>query len=320
MKCIVIYFSQTGNTERIARAIRQGIEETVGHCDFSPLRDTDPRRLDEYDLVGVGSPVWGAEPPNVSSFLRNLRFVGGKHAFAFCTHGGVCDAFSPSVIAKMKDRGLVVIGTGDWHGDVSLYHHCVPHPTAGHPDEIDLAEARKFGSEMAARSLRAAAGEPGLELPTPLPPRPMTSTEKAGYAVIKALPKMLTFHREKCTYPACRLCMDNCPVDGIDMTMNPPVVAKPCAACEFCARLCPTGAIDLSAWLEVVGPGGPEMLRNVILPALAEAEAQGKFRRLLPLEQVGFTLNYEIHTGHPQWIVGKGYSDKDQPGKNPSGL
>ena len=113
--------------------------------------------------------------------------------------------------------------------------------------------------------------------------------------------------------------MDNCPVDGIDLTMNPVVIAKPCVSCEFCARICPTGAIDISQWLQDMHDGGPEMMRNVILPALESAEAKGKFRRLLPVERVGFTLNYEIHTGHPQWIIGKGYSDEGEPNKHVGG-
>jgi ferredoxin len=307
VRCLVIFFSQTSNTERIARAIRQGVEAAATHCDIVALRDANPRRLHEYDLLGVGSPVWGAEPPNVASFIRSMRFVGGKHAFAFCTHGGVGDPFFPSIIPKLKQRGLVVVGARDWHGDVSLYHHCTPYPTAGHPDEIDLQDARLFGRDMVERSRRVSSGEPGLEVPTPLPPRPMTETEANGYALVKSLSRRLRFHREKCTYPTCRLCMDNCPVDGIDLTMHPPIIAQPCVSCEFCARICPTGALDLSDWLEVMGPGGPEMMRNVILPALAKAEAEGKFRRLLPLERVGFTLNYEVHTGHPQWVIGKGY-------------
>jgi flavodoxin/ferredoxin len=319
MRCLVIFFSQSGNTERIARAITEGVEEAAGHCDIIPLRDANPRRLHEYDLLGVGAPVWGIEPPNVTRFLKNMRFVGGKHAFAFCTHGGVGDPFFPSVIPGLKERGLVVIGARDWPGDCTLYHHCQPYPTARHPDEIDLEEARDFGIAMVERSRRVSAGEADIVLPTPLPPRPLAETESSGYALVKTFPAKIKFHREKCTYPRCRLCMDNCPVDGIDLSMSPVVMAKPCAACEFCARICPTGAIDISEWLESMRAGGPEMMRKVILPSLARAEAEGTFRRLLPLDQVGFTLNYQIHAGHPQWIIGKGYGDKVDSDKRSGG-
>jgi flavodoxin len=88
MKCIVIYFSQTGNTEKVAKAIQAGVKQASGHCDITKIKDANPRRLYEYDLIGLGSPCFGREPFNVAAFINKMRFVGGKHVFAFTTHGG----------------------------------------------------------------------------------------------------------------------------------------------------------------------------------------------------------------------------------------
>ena len=134
MKCIVIYFSQTGNTEKIAMAIQKGVKQAAGHCDIMPIKDINPRRLSQYDLIGLGSPVFGIEPDNVSAFVTNMRFVGGKQAFVFCTHGGVPDEYFPSLIPRLKQKGLIVIGSRDWYGNAYLLHHIEPYPTAGHPD------------------------------------------------------------------------------------------------------------------------------------------------------------------------------------------
>ena len=38
--------------------------------------------------------------------------------------------------------------------------------------------------------------------------------------------EMLKFHEEKCNYPM-PLCMDNCPMDGIDLSVKPPVLLNP---------------------------------------------------------------------------------------------
>ena len=84
MKCVVIYFSQTGNTEKIARAIQTGVKQIADHCDILPIKEANPRRLYEYDLIGLGSPVHGGVPGNITAFINNIRFVGGKHAFSFC--------------------------------------------------------------------------------------------------------------------------------------------------------------------------------------------------------------------------------------------
>ena len=81
MKSVVIYFSQTGNTEKIGNAIAAGIAEATGECDVFEIREIGPLELGEYDLIGLGSPVMGAAPANVVEFAGKMRFVGGKHCF-----------------------------------------------------------------------------------------------------------------------------------------------------------------------------------------------------------------------------------------------
>jgi len=150
MKCIIIYFSQTGNTEKIAKAVHQGIEQAAGHCEMAKIKDTHPHRLQQYDLIGIGTPVFGyGEAPNVISFIKDLRFIGGKHVFAFATHGTHGEYFPASIASKLKRRGMVVLGVKDWYGDCYIPGAPNPYPTAGHPDKIDCREAEAFGREMA---------------------------------------------------------------------------------------------------------------------------------------------------------------------------
>ena len=160
MKSIVIYFSQTGNTEKVAKAIQTGIKQIAGYCDIAKIKDINPKELFEYDLIGLGSAVFGGQLGSMAVFLNKLRFVGGKHAFLFCTHGSVEHGgdFFPSAYRRAEKSGLVIIGTGDWYGDCYLLHMPQPYPTAGHPDEIDLKEAENFGREMVKRSWRISAG------------------------------------------------------------------------------------------------------------------------------------------------------------------
>jgi flavodoxin/Fe-S-cluster-containing hydrogenase component 2 len=305
MKCLIIYFSQTGNTEKIAVAIQAGVKQTAGNCDLVKIKDANPRRLYEYDLIGLGSPVFGAEPGNVRAFIKNMRFVGGKHIFVFCTHGSVPDYFFPGIIPELKHSGLVVIGTNDWYGNCTLLHHLEPYPTAGHPDAIDLKEAEEFGQIMVDRSRRIMAGETTLIPPDSFSPPPPPEAEKFSQDIIHALPSLLKFHKEKCLYPKCRLCMEHCPMDGIDLTVKPPVLAKPCINCEFCARICPTGAIDIMDW--VISLSEPAFMKSLIELNLDKAEKAGKFRRLLPKDRIGTIPSYKLHPSHPQWIVGKGF-------------
>jgi hypothetical protein len=108
----------------------------------------------------------------MGSLLNDLRFVGGKHAFFFCTHGSGTRGwnFFPTAYQRARKSGLVIIGTGDWYGDCYLLHMPEPYPTAGHPDDIDLREAEAFGREMVMRSWKITAGETSLIPPEPKAP------------------------------------------------------------------------------------------------------------------------------------------------------
>jgi flavodoxin/ferredoxin len=309
MKCAVVYFSQTGNTEKIAHGIGAGIAQADCACDVIKLKDADPHRLHRYDLLGFGGPVFGTAPKNVLDFVDALWSVGGKHAFGFCTHGGVYQDFFPSLVPPLRNKGLTVIGTRDWYGNCYLLHHIEPYPTAGHPDEIDLEEAAAFGREMVERSIRISQGETDLipEIDVSLSHETGGDLVDPSMRIIDAFPQMLKYDKEKCRYPRCRLCMDNCPVYGIDLSVEPPVLADPCLNCEFCARICPTGALDMDEWVVKLAEITDMLTKEIILPGLDKAEEQGRFRRLLPKEELDPEIyGYMLHKKHPQWRIGKG--------------
>ena len=49
MKSAVIYFSQTGNTKKVAEAIGEGIKSTAGHCDLFRVQDAEIKKLSGYE-------------------------------------------------------------------------------------------------------------------------------------------------------------------------------------------------------------------------------------------------------------------------------
>lgn len=305
MKCVVIYFSQTGNTEKVAKAIQTGVKQAAGHCDIVKIEEANPRRLYEYDLIGLGSPVFfSKEPGNIDVFINNMRFVGGKHIFSFCTHCTTWTPYFPSVVPKLQDKGLIVIGWNDWYAhNWQPITQPTPYLTDGHPDEIDIQEAEDFGREMVWRSQRIYAGKTDLIPDTP-PQGPPLFTQ----IPLSAFKDLVGYDRERCRYPKCRLCMDNCPMDGIDLTIDPPILAKPCIYCTFCEAICPSGAITISLeWLESTVQKERKILQSICVDELNKAEAEGHFRRLFPEEKVGWdTPIFKVQDTHPRWIIGKG--------------
>ncbi len=309
MKCLLIYFSQTGNTEKVAKAIQIGVRQAAGHCDIVKIKEANPRRLYKYDLIGLGSPVFHLkEPGNIDVFINNMRFVGGKHIFSFCTHCTMGMRYFPSVVPKLQKKGLIVIGWHDWYAHSwGPIIQPTPYLTDGHPDEIDLQEAEDFGREMVRLSQRIYAGETNLipKAPAKVAPPVLDEGHTGSPFNFKDFVK---YDREKCRYPKCRLCMDNCPMDGIDLTVDPPIIAKPCLDCMFCEAICPSGAISVADdLLESAARKVRDRLKSTATKELAKAEAQGHFRRLFPEEKVGWdTPVYKVHSKHPRWIIGKG--------------
>ncbi|MFC1534710.1 EFR1 family ferrodoxin [Thermodesulfobacteriota bacterium] len=301
MKSMIIYFSQTGNTKKVALAIHKGMSQVADQCDLATVKEVEAKEFDikqlvNYDLIGVGSPVWGIPiPNNFKKMIESMPDLKGKHAFAFCTHGCAPAYFFPQVVRFLVRKGLNVIATRDWYGSVSLPVAPKPYLTDGHPDDIDLMEAEEFGKEIVERSRRVSAGE--TKLIPPIPPMPPKLKFKRRFK--RPLPQ---FDMQKCRYPECSLCVDNCPMNVIDLSTSPPVVSKNCRVCYFCELICPEGAIEVD--YEKMIEGFSSTVEERFIERMDKAEAEGTFRRLVPLKDVGWdTPFFMVYNKHPRYVI-----------------
>ena len=111
-KSLVVYFSQSGNTRMIAEAIHKGMGQLMEQCDIVRLKDINVEDLAQYDLIGLGSPVWVyKEPAIVGAFIDSMvpADTEGKHVFSFCTHGTCLGNYFAKVVPALMHRGLTVI-------------------------------------------------------------------------------------------------------------------------------------------------------------------------------------------------------------------
>lgn len=312
MKVLVIYFSQSGNTKKIAHAIGDGAREVADVVDVKALKHVTYDMLEDYDLIGLGSPVWKADPPNIRRFYNNAPDQKGKHIFAFATHGTMPGFYFPVVLPNLKKAGFTVIGSARWYGNVVMPGMPEPYYTAGHPDAQDCQEAREFGKEMVLRSQRIAAGETDL-----IPPMPKNDINPdQAVAIVNMLLEYgnpqgkIVRDPKKCIYPKCSRCMEYCTMDYIDLACSPQKFGSEgnCCndnhECAWCFMICPTGAIHLEPDVyehikPFIGVRKP-LFENI----LNKAEADGEFRRLIPEEEVGFDTPYVVaHPKHPYFKV-----------------
>lgn len=313
MKVLIVYYSQSGNTRKIARAIHKGASQLAEKCEIAPVKRIAPQDLDRYDLIGLGSPVWmGGETPNIRRFVEGLPDQKGKHIFSFNTHGTLPELYFPGVVRRLKARGFTVIGMRDWYG--GYIQSPTPYYTDGHPDEIDLKEAEDFGREIVETSRRISAGE--VELIPPVPEHVLTPQllvlldfYQAGHNPHAA---PLTYNREKCLYPKCTLCMDNCPMNYIDLSADPPIFGSEKTKCDnwvgctFCEMICPTGAIDghWEEFLKSTESSTRILDYNLLERAAYEAEAAGRLRILVPKEEIRWDKDpMDFYKKHPRFKI-----------------
>jgi len=110
MKTLIVYYSYSGNTKRIAEKLKD-ILSKKGEVEIRQLRPADESRnffiqatsaflgkrtqlfdvqfdLAGYDLICIGTPVWAFAPtPAVNTFLDKLQNLDGKDAICFTTYG-----------------------------------------------------------------------------------------------------------------------------------------------------------------------------------------------------------------------------------------
>lgn len=100
---LIIYWSKTGNTEKVAYAIQQGLEKADVNVTLKTLEGAENLDYFDYDLVCVGFPSRYWHPPEqMTDFLKKKNNfyrengkiklgapkVGGKKAVVFVTYSG----------------------------------------------------------------------------------------------------------------------------------------------------------------------------------------------------------------------------------------
>lgn len=278
MKVLIIYYSMTGNTQKIAHSIRKGIRDYGDECDIVAIKGTQGvpgmklGHVSEYDLIGIAAGVWrGSPPPNMMDFIntlpsrpvkrvptksiyeeRTLPMEDRQQCFFFLTHSKFPGPAIANAYKALDKRGLAVIGWGNCYGEAKMSYMHIPWQTAGHPDEIDQKEAEEFGREMVIRSRKISAGETNL-----FPSLPSEKEYLELYAIPtggepkdgKEYPSWVKHDYgvkidwNKCV--RCGLCEAHCPKGAIDLDAENPILPN-CIWCTTCEMVCPVAAIDLN--------------------------------------------------------------------------
>ena len=154
---LVTYYSQTGNTKKVAYAIYEALQ---GEKAIKTVGQLEKQEVDKYGLIIIGFPVHSHSVPlAVETFLKSIP--PNKKIALFSTHGSLTgsrlarEAIEYASVLTSKAR---LLGTFTCRGKVSLAglkvlekspeHKAwseMAYSASNHPDENDLADARAFG-------------------------------------------------------------------------------------------------------------------------------------------------------------------------------
>ena len=176
VRILIAYHSRTGNTEKMAAAVREGAASVAGvEIVLRKVADVTADDIVKADGIVLGTPVeWGNLSAEAKGFLDRVgaalgkagaTFGEGRTAAVFCTAGNASNGQEMArmgAIAAFLGMRFVIVGGVGQEGFGSLGPQAV---TMGKPPGIndgDRADARRFGERFArmTRQLRTAQAEP----------------------------------------------------------------------------------------------------------------------------------------------------------------
>jgi flavorubredoxin len=151
---LIIYWSKTGNTEKVATSIKEGLEEANLQVTVKRPEEAEAFDYFDYDLVCVGCPSYSWHPPEPMTDFLKKKFaqyrqkckikpsapkVQGKNALVFVTysgpHTGIDEAMpvGKDIRQYFEHIGFSVID--EWYV-LSEFHGSLEHSTQGRMGDI----------------------------------------------------------------------------------------------------------------------------------------------------------------------------------------
>ena len=244
----VVYFSQTGNTRKVAEVMAT----TFGHLGHSvqtlPIKKASPKDITRCDLLGIGSPCFtGQAPTPIKNFLRSLPPLYNQPAFVFATSGGAPGKVLYDLTSLLRRKGAEVIGGTLIRGECFHPAPCFIHRYPGRPNSEDLKRARRFALNIAEH---VSMGKNGLvarsrfdafhkgwklyDLEGMFTPDPLVR-------LVMPKPKLDPAKRNKCN--KCKWCIYKCPMNNITLKSFP-IIGSKCIRCYRCLTGCPEKAFN----------------------------------------------------------------------------
>jgi NAD(P)H dehydrogenase (quinone) len=148
-KILIIYYSRSGNTKKMAQAIAEAVKKEKVQVELRNVQDVNPDDVFDFDGLIVGSPVYyGSMAAEIKEFFdKTVKFHGrldGKVGAAFSSSaniGGGNETTILDILNAMLIHGMIIQGDplGDHYGAVSI----------GSPDSRSQKQCTRLGQRTA---------------------------------------------------------------------------------------------------------------------------------------------------------------------------
>ncbi len=238
MKCLVCYFSGSGNT-KLACDYIAGKIDTV-EFDFYSIRSDEKVDCEKYDVIGFAAfaDFWGPSPKMIS-FINSLPNGSGKPAFVFNTFGMMNGGTLRAVHSLVAKKGFNIIAGHALHMPENMPNMIIAGMANEQaPDAEELSAFDDFIKGLAACLSGPEALGKAKRFRLPLRDRFFPSMPRF-FGKSQMGPKFVD--TALCT--KCRTCVNVCPYGAVSMGAFPQFDEKKCLTCWACYIHCPTLAI-----------------------------------------------------------------------------
>ncbi|MCS7104760.1 MAG: flavodoxin domain-containing protein [Thermofilaceae archaeon] len=155
VRILVVYDSWTGNVEKMAHAVAEGVKEAGAEVKVVKVDEVDVEEVPEYDGYAFGSPTHcGTMSYKMNQFFneRMIKFWGKlryKVAVAFASSGGLGGGNEMtlwSLVSTILNFGMMTFGVPDYVAPgVTLHYGAV---AIGTPDSNTLKACKLLGRRL----------------------------------------------------------------------------------------------------------------------------------------------------------------------------
>lgn len=148
-KALIIYYSRTGNTKKMAELIAEGIKKEEVDAVLKDVKDVSADELLKYDGLVIGSPTYyGSMAAEIKKLLDDsVKFhakLEGKCGAAFSSSANIAGGNETTILDILNAfliHGMIIQGDsqGDHYGAVAI----------GSPDARSTKECLRSGSRFA---------------------------------------------------------------------------------------------------------------------------------------------------------------------------